>query len=324
MSTPITDILDKLDKITNSYTFNGYAALMSSVHTALTLSVTAYIAFVGWMAIQGWGQLSMGETVKHVLKIAVAYTLATQWSFFAKYIYDVFTNGPNELSAVLMHAVGGGSSDSANSALQTSFNKGITIGQHVWDLHGVSVCVAAVLIWAMNFLVTGVALLEMTVAKCGLAVTLVFAPVFAMFLLWNSTKGFFDRWVSVALGFALVPLFLTAVLLMVNQLMQMGLDSISSSTTTGTGTFSCIGTFVLASIASFALLLRAASIAANIAGGFSVSSLGTAMSSARLADKASGFKAARGAATDSLSAAAGYVGGAAANKIKRKWHQFRN
>ena len=81
---------------------------------------------------------------------------------------------------------------------------------------------------------------------------------------------------------------------------------------------------MLASIASFALLLRAASIAANIASGFSVGSLVTAASAARIADKASGFKAARGAAAKGLKAAAGYVGGAAANKIKQKFGQSRD
>ncbi len=295
MSSSISDVLDKLDAATQAYTFNGYAALVTGVHTPVTLAITAYIAFIGWMTIQGWGQLTVGQAVKHTLKIAVAYTLATQWNYFAEFIYNVFTQGPNELSAVLMQDSDSGSS-SVNAALQASFDQGVAMGDKLWHGHGISMMVAAVLVWLLNFLVSGIALLEFAVAKCGLAVTLVLAPVFSLFLLWNATKGFFDRWLSVALGFGLVPLFLSAVLLIINQLMQMGLNEIDKATASGTEIMRTISTFVLGSVASFGLLLRASAIAAQVVGGFSVTSLGVAVSAARLADVASGFKAARGAA----------------------------
>ena len=283
MVTPISDILDKLDTVTQTYTFNGYAALVNSTHTPMTLAITAYIAFIGWMTVQGWGQLTVGQTVKHTLKIAIAYTLATEWGYFSEFIYNVLTNGPNELSTILMQA-SSSSSSSVNAALQDAFTQGMSIGDKIWHRGGVltapSFLLAAMIIWLLNFLVCGIALLELVVAKCGLAVTLVLAPVFVLFLLWNSTKGLFEKWFSVALGFGLVPLFLTAVLLMVDQLMQMGLDTIEKADkNSATETIECISTFVLGSVASVGLLQRAASIAAHVASKFSISKFGSSISS---------------------------------------------
>lgn len=287
--TPISEILDKLDSTTQQYAFNGYAALVHSLQIPITLAITAYIAFIGWSVLQGWSQVTVGQITKHVLKIAIAYSLAMQWSVFSAFIYNVFTNGPDELSTILMQSAGS-TTAGANALLQSAFNDGIHIGEQLWGsgggiIAGLAMKMAAVIVWLLNFLVIGIALLEIAVAKCGLAVTLVLAPVFVLMLLWGSTKGIFDKWFSTALGFALVPLFLSAALLLVDQMMQIGLNDMSKSITDPKvkESIEMIVTFVLGCIVSIGLLLKVTSIAANIASGFSVSALGTAGATGRAA-----------------------------------------
>lgn len=290
--TPISDILDNIDQATQLYAFNGYTALSQAVAPTLTLAITVYIACVGWSSLQGWTQLSVGQAVKHVIKIAIALTMATEWSFFSTYIYKVFTNGPNEVSAILMQAANS-SSDSVNSALQDAFNQGMSMGSAMYNLKGISPKLAALVVWAFNFLVCGIALLELCIAKCGVAITLVLAPVFAACLLWEGTKSIFDSWLRHALGFGLTPLFLSAVLLLIDQIMQLGLNELKDATNTGHQNIECITTFVLASIASTGLLIKAPQIAVGIASGITISGIETMRGALSQGAKWSGLNALR-------------------------------
>jgi type IV secretion system protein VirB6 len=226
------------------------------------------------MSLQSWSQLTTGQAAKHALKVAIVLSIATHWDLFSTFMYTAFTNGPNELSAVLIQALGGDNAGSVNNALQTAFNNGVAIGSRLWNAGGFTVSLAAVAVWIANFFVAGIALLELAVAKLGLAITLVLAPIFAACLLWEGSKGIFDRWLSTVLGFAFLPLVVSSTLLVVNVLIQEGIDQITSALS-GTGAkFSCIAAFILGSIVSIGLLWKAGAIAANIASGLSISSLG--------------------------------------------------
>ncbi len=289
MSTPIADVLDKIDQSAQTFTFNGYAALAHNLATPIALAITAYIAFIGWATLQSWSPFTVGQVTKHALKISIAYTLATQWDVFSEFIYDVLTNGPNELSAILMQTVGN-SSDSVNSALQTSFNDGISMGNQLWNQHSIITKGVALCVWCLDFLVTGVALAELAIAKQGLAIVLVLAPVFSLCLLWRSTKGIFDSWFRFALGFSLVPLFVSSVLLVVDQLMELGIGTVESALQTNTADIVSIATYILSCGVSFALLWKAASIAAGIANGIEISAAEATANTMRMVDQVPGLR----------------------------------
>ena len=285
VTTAITDVLTKLDSVTQAYTSQGYDALATSLTPSLTLAVTAYIAFVGWSTLQGWSQFTVGQAVKHSLKIAIAFVLATQWDVFCTFLYNVFTNGPNELSSILINATGNGDTQtSVNSALQDAFSQGIQAGEKLWNSgkwNAPLPCILSLSVWGLITIVCGIALLELAIAKCGVAITLVVAPVFALFLLWEGTKGIFDGWLRAALGFALVPLFLSSVLLLVNSLIAMGLEDLNGDIAVGKQSLYSILTLVMGSFASIGLELKVTQIATQIAGGVSVSSAGMAVSLGR-------------------------------------------
>jgi type IV secretion system protein VirB6 len=286
------NLLDKIDQITQAFTFNGYAALVSSLLPAIVLAITAYIALMGWLMLQSWSALTINQLSKHVLKIAIVFTFATQWDVFSKFIYQVLTNGPNEISAVLMR-VAGNSSDGVNAALEQAFNSGMSIGEQLWNLSGISTKLAALVIWLLNYFVVGIALLELAAAKFGLSITLVLAPLFFLFVLWQATQGIFANWLRFAFGFALTPTFISAVLLVINQLMQLSADQVQAAIRSPSADLMSITPFVLSGIASIGLLFKAAHIAVGIAGGVSVSALGTAAVMAGAIDRYSGFASLR-------------------------------
>ena len=122
MANEINDILAQLDAATQNYVVNGYNALASHCASSMAVVIVAYIAWIGWKTVNGWQGFSAGNFVKEALKIAVIYSIATNWGFFTTYIYDVLTNTPNELAGILMQSTGS-AYDSANTALQTVFTQ---------------------------------------------------------------------------------------------------------------------------------------------------------------------------------------------------------
>lgn len=285
-------LLDQVDQITQDFTFNGYAALVSHMTPAIVLAITVYIALMGWWMLQGWSALSISELTKHVLKIAIVFTLATQWDVFSRFIYEVLTNGPNEISAVLMRATGS-SSEGVNAALEQAFNSGMQVGETLWNLSGWSSKLTALMIWLLNYGVVGVALFELVAAKLGLSITLVLAPLFFLFALWQATQGMFTSWLRFALGFALAPLFLSSVLLAIHQLMQLSAEQVQADLHSPSANLMSVTPLVLSAIVSIGVLFKAADIAANIAGGVSISGIAIAARAATAADRYSGFAALR-------------------------------
>ena len=277
----ITSVLMMLDDDIKNYVFNGYAALSDSVSTYLRAALICYVGFVGWSVNQGWSPTTGGEAIKHTMKVCIVGMLVTNWDFFSLMIYNVATKAPNDLSAVLVGATGH-DAVSANEALQATFDRGIADADKIWqkgNWRAPEYYLAAYIILLFDYLSAGFALLEMAIAKCGLGVTVVLAPVFAPFLLWEGGKGVFASWLKSVLGFALIPLILMSVIMLMNPILSSGLDAIESSDLkTGWG---CFATFILGSIAVAGLLLKSSMIAANIAGGISVSTM-DAMPAGRL------------------------------------------
>lgn len=277
----ITTVLSMLDEDIKNYVFNGYAALSSSVSIYLRSALICYVAFVGWSVNQGWSSATGGEAIKHTMKVCIVMMLVTNWDFFSLMIYNVSTNAPNELSGILVGATGHDAT-SSNEALQATFDRGIIDANEIWqkgNWRSPEYYLAAYIILLFDYLSSGFALLEMAIAKCGLGVTVVLAPVFAPCLLWEGGKGIFASWLKTVFGFALIPLILMSVIMLMNPILSSGLDTIESSNLeTGWG---CFSTFVLGSIACAGLLLKSAMIASNIAGGISVSTM-DAMPAGRL------------------------------------------
>jgi type IV secretion system protein VirB6 len=269
----ITDVLTMLDSSIKDYVFSGYAALSSSVSTYLRTALLCYVAFVGWSSTQSWSPMTGGEAIKHVIKMCIVVLLVTNWDFFSLMIYNVATNAPNDLSAILVGATNH-DAVSSNEALQESFNKGIELADEIWQKGGVTAPVyyfASAVVLIIDYVSSGFALLEISVAKCGLGVTVVLAPVFAPCLLWEGGKGVFAAWLKCVFGFALLPLILMSVIMLMNPILAKGLSVIEASDLeTGWG---CLSTFVLGGIACAGLLIKSSMIAANIAGGLSVSTM---------------------------------------------------
>lgn len=279
MSTVIVDLLAQVDTQTAAYVTSGYAALVNKYSTQIQLVVACAVAFFGWKTLYHPNEFSMGNFIKMTVKIAVVYSLATNWAFFSTYVYDVLTNGPNEIAGSLMQSAGS-NYDSSNSALQALFDQGMSNGMNFWDEGDWRHWLYLILgmdIWLVTGVLTGVAITMIVIAKIFLSILIVLAPVFIPMLFADSFRGVTESWLKLCLGFALVPLMVDSALLFTNGIIEKGMESLAGLATSGDTLQVVTGVvlFDIGVILCCVLLYRAAELAAQIGGGMAVSTLQT-------------------------------------------------
>ncbi len=274
--TIISGLFSKIDAASQGYVTHGYDALVNNCQPLMVAVITAYIAWIGWKAINHWQGFTSGQFVKDTLKVAIIYSLATNWGFFSMYIYDVVTNGPNELSQLLLQSAGG-KYDSLNSSMEAMFDSSLAVGSTLWDmghLTGPLYWVMALDVWLFASITTGVAIVMVGVSKCFLGMLLVLAPVFVFFYLSDTFKGITESWMKLILGFAFVPLMVNAALLFTNNMLVTGMEEASKFEWGDIGNgIAVICEMDFGFAICVVLLFQSASLAAQMGNGMAVSSL---------------------------------------------------
>jgi type IV secretion system protein VirB6 len=87
----------------------GYANLLgpgSMFSYGLTIALTLYVALVGYRLIFGRSTLSMGEMMPRMVMIGAVLALTSNWATYQVLVYDVLTDGPQEIVSTINPAAG--------------------------------------------------------------------------------------------------------------------------------------------------------------------------------------------------------------------------
>ncbi len=264
-----SEFLTYVDTTLNGFTQGTYDALVTSHQTEILLVLTIYVALYGWAVLNAWIETTLTDAVKRVVLMAVVVMLATKWSFFSTFCYDVFTSGPAKLIAAMTR----GTMDPA-SLLDQVFDKGVRAGYALmqeggWSDMGLVVIGAVV---ALGTVVTvGYSLFLIVLAKIALAILLGLAPLFLLFLLFNATRDFFGQWLRQIFNFALVPVLVFGMSAVMLKFIDSSLTRLEAATTSRLGevTFLLLIGFILVM-----LLRQVMGIASGLGGGVQLATLG--------------------------------------------------
>ncbi|MBU0455997.1 MAG: type IV secretion system protein [Pseudomonadota bacterium] len=230
-TTIIEQLFIELDLLLKDFVFNGYTSMANALRYPLALAMTIYIVFLGISISQGWVKLSMSVFVKSVLKLGVIYTLAMNWGFFSSYVVHLISDGASQLGSILAdatpiplpHFAGEG----INGAMQSVLIEFTRVGSWIWDMgsfHNLSPYITAIIMWIFEYALMLVAVFEIVIAKVMLAILFATAPLFVGFTLFKPTQNFFTRWLGAIVGYALMLLFISAVLALVLSLSQWAVE----------------------------------------------------------------------------------------------------
>jgi type IV secretion system protein VirB6 len=217
----------------------GYANLLgpgSAFGYGLTIALTLYVALVGYRLIFGRSTLSMGEMVPRMVLIGAVLALTSNWATYQTLVYDVLTDGPQEIVAAIDPGAGkaggvtervdmlsGRMVDLADAWTEFDARPEQTIATEMptepealpATATGITAFVAPKDSLGPNMLLLSALLLVLAsagvlvVAKIILGLLLLLGPIFAVLGLFAGTRGLTLGWGRAAILMALVPVMTT-------------------------------------------------------------------------------------------------------------------
>ena len=231
----------------------SYGALMGpggGLKASLTAALVIYVAVMGYRFMLGRSRLSMGDLVPRMVLIGAILALTTSWVTYQTLVYDVLTDGPEELTQMVTR---GQVPNRSVAERVDSVNKQLTDVANDWgkgplgivasigpqsgiadaanaarakaEAGGMSAIPAAAAVpmtassnpfsSAPAYLSWSAMLLTLTAAgsiaitKALLGLLLAIGPAFALFALFDNTRGLAVGWARAALFLAFVPLLAT-------------------------------------------------------------------------------------------------------------------
>ena len=268
MANFVEDIITSIDTTLQLHIGSTFQNITSGSSAFLTSLVTLYLIFVGLGVWTGKINISMSELLKRVLKIATALGFFLSWPLFNDFIVQFITTAPDALAAKAT----GSSSSTITGAMGNNFDSGMSFVGKVmasggWGLQYllglvVLIAVLAQVVYALFLIV---------LSKIAVSLLLGLAPLFLVFLMFDSTKRMVETWIQQLINYSLVILLTIGVLSIMDSLVAFVISQAESSGNTDLGTV--IAPTVVLLITTI-ILMQVTSISSAIAGGIHLSSLG--------------------------------------------------
>jgi type IV secretion system protein VirB6 len=229
-----------VDCYMQTYVQSGYANLLgpgSLFSYGLTVALTLYVALVGYRLIFGRSTLSMGEMMPRMVLIGAVLALTSNWATYQVLVYDVLTDGPQEIVSAINPGVG--KAITITERVDVLSNRMVDLAD-AWTefdarpeaampadmpaatptepdalpptVTGITALVAPKDSLGPNMLLLSALLLVLAsagvlvIAKIILGLLLLLGPVFAILALFAGTRGLTLGWARAAVLMALVPI----------------------------------------------------------------------------------------------------------------------
>ena len=222
-------LVGAIDCFVKSSVQESYAALLgqgSIFSQALTIALTLYVALIGYRLMFGRSTLSLGEFAPKIVLIGAVLALSSNWAAYQVLVFDVLTDGPEEIATILggqngnaqgltarVDVVSGRIADIAESWSKSSSPSPAVAPDPTATTAAELVPRAApgtspgpnlMLLTALLLVLASAGVLA--VAKALLGLMLALGPIFVVLALFNPTRALTIGWARVSAFLALVPL----------------------------------------------------------------------------------------------------------------------
>ena len=203
------------DDVIHDIVFKSYTTIVSDYRVTIGLMITLLVVWIGFKFVYGDMAFTVGEAVRKLVVAIIIWGLLTNWDIFALFFYDIFTKGPNELAASLTRSLTGKTVDSY-AGIADLFDDAYAVSAYLFGQVGLTegwgYIPIAILYSLIALMTVGLALAFILIAKLGLGVVLIIAPIPIALLMFPATQGVFVGWLRALIGLALMPVMIVAAL----------------------------------------------------------------------------------------------------------------
>lgn len=194
------------DGVTQSFLSQTYPAIAGAISTPITYAAMLYWALHGYKVYAGHSPMQWKDLLaKTVMTVAVFGTL--NWGGLAQKLYNAFVSFMEGAAATIM------AGKPTAQMLDALWNNVGAVSSRLRsvDYYQFAMICDGIILFVLNCILFILALVYMTIAKFGLAITMVLCPLFVGFLMFPETRQWFMNWVSKMLTFCFMYILVIAI-----------------------------------------------------------------------------------------------------------------
>ncbi len=278
-------LLDTTDAAILDFVFDIWTRFNAVANNWLTAMMVLFVVVMGYMLLVGRIQISIGELFPRVFKLLFIFVLVTNVGVLTALVYSTFTEIPESIATFLVTEIGT-SQNGVNGVIENVWDRGMVAAQNIFDQGGMTNWGP----WMFAGLVAGVTIAAIVyvsfllmLSKLAVAVLLAVAPFFIVMYLFDALRPVFEGWVRQVISFALIPVFLYALLALIFGIANQVSETLLQATQNEAASLTQVAPFAVVMLVSLLLATQVQGWAAGVGGGFSLSTLGALGAATRYA-----------------------------------------
>jgi len=281
------------------YIGQNTARVASILQPAIVTLGTVYVMIWGYLQLTGRIEEPFVTGVKRIVTLAVIFGIGLHLWLYNTLLVDTFYNAPTQFAAAAV-----GASDPVQT-VDAIWNAGGAVADQLYRNGGgfnashFGYMLAGVVVWLLVGLLCVYTMFLLALSSVALSVLLALGPLFVTFLLFDTTRRFFEAWLAQLANYALITILTVMIAVLLLHLVQSYAQQ-TQALGTAIHTVDAIN-MLLATVLVFLFLRQVMPIAAGLAGGVALNSFGAVgrMMGVPVRVVATGLKAAVGAAAAS-------------------------
>jgi type IV secretion system protein VirB6 len=254
-----------------SYIGDNTARLAGILEPVVVTLATIYVMAWGYLQLTGRIEEPFIAGLRRIVTVAIVLAVSLRLWLYNAVLVDTFYNAPAQVAAQL---VGAGD---AVSTIDAIWQSGGTVAGNLWAQAGVvhgdfGFYIAGALVWILIGALCVYAMFLIALANVATAILLALGPLFIALVFFEGTRRYFLAWIAQLANYALI----TVLTVMVGALLLQVVQTYAAQTAArGTGIMTVDAlNMMLVAVLVFLMIRQVMPIAAAIAGGVALNSLG--------------------------------------------------
>jgi type IV secretion system protein VirB6 len=254
----------------SSYIGQSTARVASILEPALITLAAVYVMIWGYLQLMGRIEEPFAAGVKRIATLVVVFGVGLHLWLYNDLLVDTFYNAPTEFAAAVV-----GASDPVHT-IDAIWNQGGAVADQLFrggsGTQRITFAMSGIAAWALVGLLCVYTMFLLSLSSIALSILLALGPFFIALLLFDATRRYFDAWLAQLANYALVTILTVMVSALLLQLV-----ATYAQQTAALGTSIKIDdalNLLLATVLVLLFLRQIMPIAAGLAGGVALSSMG--------------------------------------------------
>ena len=264
-----------------SYIGENTARVAAILEPAMVTLATVYVMIWGYLQLTGRIEEPFAAGIKRIVTLVVVLGVGLHLWLYNTLLVDTFYKAPTEFAAAVV-----GASDPVQT-VDAIWKAGGAVADRLFrdgGLYHLGYTLAGVAAWLIVGLLCVYTMFLLALSSVALSVLLALGPLFVTFLLFDTTRRFFEAWLAQLANYALITILTVMVAVLMLHLVQ----SYAQQTEALGAAIHTVDALnmLLVTVLVFLFLRQVMPIAAGLAGGVALNSLGAVSRTIRAPMKA--------------------------------------